>query len=63
VILDSYTNLVYSPDDETEYGKGWYLQQFHMTEHGKTRVSELYESKTDALRAYRADEVQWEEWK
>ena len=50
-------DLVYSPDDN-----GWYFHEYHPIEH-KSRVSEqTFNSKPEAMKAYREESIKWEDW-
>ena len=40
-------DLIYSPDDAMECGKGWYLQQAY----GEWKTSQLFEAKEEAIKA------------
>ena len=51
ITLSNDIDLVYSPDDG-----GWYLQKFD-----PDRVSIIYETSSDALKAYAKNEIEWED--
>lgn len=49
-------DLVYSPDDESSSGKGYYLHRYKP----RDETSQLFESRSDALAAFAANKVRWE---
>ena len=58
---EGYIELVFSPDDEDQSGKGWYMQEYSRT-NTDTRTSKLYESEEAARHDYNKGLVEWEEW-
>ena len=54
--LDRNVDLVHSPDDEAESGKGYYLSHY-----GPRKISELYATAEEAMAAYRSGNVRWRE--
>ena len=68
VIIDNNTDLVFSPDDKDETGKGYYLQQFKRGEkngdpnYPLTRISILYATETEARESYQNGSIKWEDW-
>ena len=48
--------IVFSEDDEDNYGKGWYLQD---TEIKGWPVSQLFENKNEMIEALRDNKIEW----
>jgi hypothetical protein len=49
-------DLVYSPDDEADSGKGYYLHRYKP----RDETSQLFESREKALKALAANKVRWD---
>jgi len=40
----------------------WYLQEYALDGKGTTRISQMFLSADDAVKAYDAQQVDWQEW-
>jgi hypothetical protein len=49
-------DLVYSPDDESSGGKGYYLHRYAPQD----ETSQLFETEEEAIEAFKHDNVRWE---
>lgn len=50
-------DLVYSPDDQEQSGKGFYLHRYKPQD----QTSQLFASAEDALAAFQSDTVRWDD--
>ncbi|MCK4760286.1 MAG: hypothetical protein KAT69_09550 [Candidatus Aminicenantes bacterium] len=49
-----FKKLIYSPDDEINYGKGWYWQ-----ERKNWKTSQLFKTEKEAMKAMLEDKLKW----
>jgi len=50
-------DLVYSPDDG-----GYYFHEYHAIEHKSRTSKKVYVTKSEAMKEYRANNIEWEDW-